>query len=128
MNQLLDQLRAKDPETYKRIRRGLPLKPRGQYIAYDNGEVRALQYEEVYIPLDELLPEVACAWLQAVLQDAITSRRWSTKQISFVRGEEKFYYVEINKGVSYNGPLECKGRGGSPAEALLAAYVEAMSK
>ena len=126
MNQLLDQLRAKDPETYKRIRRGLPLKPRGQYIAYDNGEVRALQYEEVYIPLDELLPEVACAWLQAVLQEAISSRGWaSTLTYNPPDGPEAPHW---SAHIWPDEHCQMSHKADSPAEALLAAYVEAMSK
>jgi hypothetical protein len=117
---LLEALREKDAASWEKIARGIPLQPRGQYMTYDRGEVTAHQCHEMYIPFGELLPEVACAWLQSVLQEAISSRGWDFT-ISTLKYKNRCIaridMIEENKTVQY---------GDSPAETLLRCYLEAI--
>ena len=135
MIELLDRLREADPETYKRIARGIPLQPRGQYLAFDGGKITACQYHEPYIPFDNLLPEAACAWLQAVLQDAISNRGWIW-EVSLLANKKDHCACISEVAPGYDGDhwteeheyMITEQIAGSPAEALLRAYAEAISK
>lgn len=118
---LLTRLEKADPETWGRIVRGVPLKPCGQYLTYDNGEIRSVMYKAAYIPFGELLPEVAEAWLQHVLQDAIRANGWQFKLQS----------VKIDGNPGYESVIwivrgERRDIGNSPAEAILRAYLAAI--
>ncbi len=117
---LLDKLREKDPELWGKIARGIPLKPCGKFMTYDHSETVAHQYQDVYIPFGELLPEVAFAWLQHCLQEAIRARGWSYRLIWASS-------VDICKAFICTGPgihesVNCD----TEAEALLRAYLAAI--
>ena len=121
----LEALREKDPATWQRIVRGPPMIPYHKYYTYDiDGSATAHKDERAYIPFDELLPEVACAWLQAVLQEACQARGWAS-------------------ALTYNPPCgpdapswgahvwpddRCSAgkKADSPAEALLSCYLGAI--
>ena len=125
----LNLLREKEPATWEKIARGLPMIPHHTYYTYDvvNGTKTAHQDDRAWIPFNELPPEVALAWLQAVLQDAIqtkidyTAQRikhtWSYSIICDLDGIVAWVHASDEEYI---------GVGDSPAEALLAAYLEAI--
>ena len=80
----------------------------------------AHQFGAAYIPFGELLPEVARVWLQAVLQDACQGKFW-IKQSQDVRG---MLFIAEFGCIEGDYHSTWKGEGASPAEALLAAYLE----
>ena len=118
---LLEALREKDPATWQRIVRGPPMIPYHKYYTYDiDGSATAHKDERAYIPFDELLPEVALAWLQAVLQETIQARGWDFTLSTLKyknRCIARIDMIDENKTVQY---------GDSPTEALLAAYIGAL--
>ena len=130
----LTELQKVDPELWREIVRGIPLQPRGQYVSFYCGQMTAHQFENCYLPLDQMMPEAAACWLQACLQRAIEVRGlvWD---VSLVVDEPSPYMAgiyEIDPG--YDGDcwneqhLSCIAEcgGNSPAEALLSAYLEAI--
>ena len=123
---LADDLRRKDPETWEKIERGIPLKPRGQYLTYDNGEIRSVQYEAAFIPFSELPAEVAMNWLQGCLQRACEKRGWPIV-LAFDCNpvHPRTWEAEICNGLE-NGVLGSAKGCPSPAHALLAAYLQAL--
>ena len=118
---LLDQLREKDLELWEQIT-GLEL---AEYEYDDeNGSMSEYIYQE------DLIEGAQEAWLQYCLQAAIRERRWSYKQICLVRRgtpNEIFYYAEIDKGIAWDSPLHFEGHGDTEAEALVKAYLAAIS-
>lgn len=76
MNKLLDRLKQVDPTTYEKVSHGIPIYPRSTYYVFDinAGKPRAEMHKHGWILLSDLPPEVACAWLQACLQDAISGK------------------------------------------------------
>ena len=127
---LLEALREKDPATWQQIVRGPPMIPYHKYYTYDiDGSATAHKDERAYIPFDELLPEVACAWLQAVLQDACQARGWSWRMQGFPEIDDDHpghtcCTIMRRKGIIWYDHKTAYGA--SPAEALLAAYLEAI--
>ena len=122
---LLEALREKDPATWQQIVRGPPMIPYHKYYTYDiDGSATAHKDERAYIPFDELLPEVACAWLQAVLQDAIQARGWAYQVSASFQGTH--YGKIVKKNADESKTFLPDVAGDSPAEALLAAYLEAI--
>jgi len=118
----LDRLKLADPTTYEKIAKGIPLQPRGQYLALDNGQITACQYHEAYFPFGDLLPEVALAWLQAVLQEAIAAQ--GLYQTIEVRSIEPYRWralIQRTDGRTFNYEYT----EATPAAALLAAYLAA---
>lgn len=125
---LLDKLREKDPELWGKIARGIPLKPCGEFMTYDHSETVAHQYQDVYIPFGELLPEVAFARLQHCLQEAIRTRGWHLYQIRNDDLPEKPCFVSIynpTEGIKEHDSHQ-NGEGSTEAEALCLAYLEAI--
>lgn len=103
---------------------GIPLKPLGQYRSYDRGQITVHQLQDAYIPAGELRPEVALAWLQACVQDAIRARKWLATV--HAKSDESNHRClarldseddEIETVVEY---------GSTEAEALCLAYLEAI--
>lgn len=119
----LDRLKEVDPKTWERIARGLPIKPHGQYLTLDqDGRMTSHQIREAYIPFDELLPEVACAWLQAVLQDACEARGWDWQV-----WRQQRHWKGSGEYAATTGPVGRNAASGdSPAEALLRCYLGAI--
>ena len=131
---LLSALRAKDPELWERLVIGMPLKPYGQYIAYTSGEQTVQKFNFSYIPFGELLSEVAFAWLQHCLQEAIRERGWHLLQSQ--DQDTGRYYADISEiAPGYDGDywtekhlyLICEVEGDTEAEALLRAYLAAIA-
>ena len=122
---LLDRLREKDPATWQRIVRGPPMIPYHKYYTYDiDGSATAHKDERAYIPFDELLPEVALAWLQAVLQDAIQASGW--QGIVLFNAESNRAVIDDRVDGMGGTRILAEREGDSPAEALLKAYLEAI--
>ena len=122
---LLEALREKDPATWQRIVRGPPMIPYHKYYTYDiDGSATAHKDERAYIPFDELLPEVACAWLQAVLQDAIQARGW--QGIVLFNAESNRAVIDDRVDGMGGTRILAEREGDSPADALLKAYLEAI--
>lgn len=125
MNQeLLDRLQKADQATWEKIARGIPLKPCGQYFTYVEGKPSVHQFKDAYIPFGELMPEVALAWLQHCIQDAIRARKWLATV--HAKSDESNHRClarldseddEIETVVEY---------GSTEAEALCLAYLEAI--
>lgn len=122
----LDRLRGADRVTWERIARGIPLKPCGQYFAYDQGKPSAHQYEDVYIPFGKLIPEVALAWLQACLQVAIRARGWAYQVSISFQGTRYGKIVTMN--VDGSKHFHQDEHGDTEAEALLKAYLAAITE
>ena len=115
MNQLLEQLRAKDPETYAKYD-SLELATYKQYDDYG--------HTEEYIYADDLIEAARAAWLQAVLQEAISSRGWaSTLTYNPPDGPEAPHW---SAHIWPDEHCQMSHKADSPAEALLAAYVAAL--
>ena len=123
----LEKLKEKDPATWEAIAKGIPLKPCGQYLTYDNGEIRSVQYQAAFIPFSELLPDVALNHLAGCLQRACESRGWETEQNYRIKGrdgdlpKELRYYAVITTWE--RNVKTYRGSGDSPAFALLSAYL-----
>lgn len=126
----LARLKELDIATWKRVVRGMPLQPCGQYVAYDGGEVTAHQYKEAYILFEQMLPEVAMAWLQHCLQEAIVARRDGRTHWSYSQFGEDGHYAAIIHRIIGEYPTEERrrhyGKADAPAAALLAAYLNAI--
>ena len=103
MNKLLDRLKQIDPTTYKR-------------------------YNTDKIICDmELAIAVKDAWLQACLQTAIRSRGgWYWKISSQQLDSTGKYVCEIVKENGWKS-VWVREEGNSPADAMLAAYIEAIA-
>ena len=124
MNMLLDRLKQIDPTTYEKVYHGIPIYPRSIYYVFDPGarKPRAKMYKEGWIRFANLPKEAACAWLQSCIQDAILTKGWHFQLIC----REESCMADI----TIFGP-ECDIIDGperkTPAEAMLATYIEAMS-
>ncbi len=124
-SELLDRLRKADPETYERIARGIPMQPCGQYMIMDIGTgPRMSQYHEAYMPIDVLIPKVAEAWHQHVLQDAIRARKWTLITVELGEWSRENPCQAMIQG--YPELKRVSGFADSPAEALLKAYLAAI--
>ena len=98
MNKLLDQLKQIDPTTYKRY-----------------------NMDKIICDM-ELAIAVKDAWLQACLQEAISSRTWTWKI------EQTNHTTEPCRVTIHMDKSHYKNRygwGNSPAKSLLAAYIAA---
>lgn len=106
MKELLEKLKSLDPTTYER------------YIGSDLVSSDQPEYISAWI----LTESAKMAWLQACVQDAILAKGWHFQQMA----REGRCMVDITifrpKCDIIDGP-ERK----TPAEAMLAAYIEAMS-
>lgn len=125
MKELLDRLNQVDPTTYEKIVSGIPIYPRSTYYVFDPGtrKPRAEMCRDGWIRFADLPKEVACAWLQACVQDAILARGWHFQLMC----REGSCMVDITifrpKCDIIDGPER-----ESPAEAMLAAYIAACEK
>jgi len=120
---LLTRLQKADYETWERIARGIPLKPCGECFIFRNGEITACQFKDLHTPFGELLPEVAEAWLQHVLQDAIRAKGWQGI-VLFSDDSNRAVIDGPDTGFGYRHKL-AEGIGNSPANALTKAYLAA---
>ena len=107
MKELLDKLKQVDLATYKRYQGGM---------IYTSGEP---------IPCFDL--ELHMAWLQAVLQDAIASKGYMFS-VSHIWARESLPAYRWKARIFIDPDNIIEVRGDSPAEALLAAYVEAIGR
>lgn len=126
ISEKLELLKKLDPDTWKTISMGIPMQPCGQYMVFDMGEIRSCQYHEAYIPLSGLLPEVADGWIQACLQRAIVTKIDHNAE----KTRDTWSYEIIADRDGFKARVDAKSSfftdGDSPAEALLAAYIEAI--
>ena len=129
MKELLDRLKQVDPATYEKISRGIPILPRSTYYVFDvdSGKPRAEMHKHGWIPFANLPLEVACAWLQAVLQDAIAAKGHMLS-VSHTWPKESLPAYQWKARIFIDPDNIVESRGDSPAEALLAAYVEACGR
>jgi hypothetical protein len=103
MNKLLDRLKQVDPTTYKRY-----------------------NTDKIICDMD-LAIAVKNAWLQACLQTAIRSRGgWYWKISSQQLDSTGKYVCEIVKESGWK-TVWVREEGNSPADAMLAAYIEVMA-
>jgi hypothetical protein len=117
MNQLLEQLREKDPETYERLQ-----------IGFESLDIY-IEDDKFHVIVDETIAAAGkpAVWIiQAVLQEAITSRGHALI-LSYDCDPDSPKTWEAEICDSENAKREGSGRGGSPAGALLKAYVEAIT-
>ena len=118
MKELLDRLKQIDPTTYKRFDEET-IATRWIYTP-DGGE----DVESYGCNLSEA---AQMAWLQACLQTAIRSRGgWYWKMSSQPLDGTGKYVCEIVKESGWK-TVWVREEGNSPAEAMLATYIEAMS-
>ena len=126
MQKLLDKLKQVDLATYDKVCRGIPILPRSTYYIFDAdvGKPRAEIHRHGWIPFANLPQEVACAWLQAVLQTAIAANGHMFS-VSHIWPKESLPAYQWKARIFIDPDNIVESRGDSPAEALLAAYVEA---
>jgi len=107
---LLDQLREKDPALFQGVIGGFPLK---------NGK---------YLSILDMEPPAALAWLPHCLQEAIRARGWHLYQIrnDDLPGLPCFADIII-LGHGKEHDIHNEGEGSTEAEALLRAYIAALS-
>ena len=111
MKELLEKLKSLDPTTYER------------YIGSDLVSSDQPEYISAWI----LTESAKMAWLQACLQTAIRSRGgWYWKISSQQLDSTGKYVCEIVKESGWR-TVWVREEGNSPADAMLAAYIEAMS-
>lgn len=106
MKELLEKLKLLDPATWNR---------------YEETELDSDDWEDTVF-IDHLSESAQMAWLQAVLQDAISGKGWPY-QIAYYppEGPTKWFYR------AYIWPkIKCvMEQSDSPAKSLLAAYIAA---
>jgi hypothetical protein len=116
LSELLEELRDIDPGTWQDIQ---------NYI------------EEVYYDINPFTvygdPPMLLDLIQGDLQRAIERREWDLRQDQWIvkrdGPNDVHHYAEVSKGIAFTGdPIEYEGRGKSPAEAILAAYIAAVKE
>ena len=132
LSELLAELKQVDPETWDVIVRGIPLKSFCQYFAIVHGEQIMVRSPAAYLPFSQMERDVALLWLQGCVQRACERREWDLRQDHWIVKQDGpndvHHYATIEKGIAETGqPFEYEGRGKSQAEAVLAAYVEAVN-
>jgi len=113
MKDMLDRLKGADPDTMWKI----------DYYAPDNLDIR--QYEHHGI-VDRFILD---AIIQVVLQEAITSRGWSWRMQSFPSSDDRHPNETVCVIMRTKGVIWWDHKAvyaGSPAIALLAAYLSAI--
>lgn len=121
----LSALQILDPATYQKIL-ALPVKPLGHYLVRTPEGIKEELYPEAWIPVGELMPEVAQAWLQYCIQEAIATRGWDFS-IYYRISDPGRYMVCITIWLDYKNRFMSLDRAGdTPADALLNAYISAL--
>ena len=126
LSELLEELKAADPDTWDVVVRGIPLKPFCQYFTFDRCGQRAHQYPDVYLPFSQMERDVALAWLQGCIQRACEKREcW---EVSVWWKDNKWVALIRLPGGYTNINQMFAEESDSPAEALLAAYIAAVKE